>query len=164
MDKQKIINTVVKILMDNNFKSQKIHVQKFISFLSYRVENIPFHFEIYKYGPFSSDLSDELNSMVLWGDILYENQQYKYIQKTPVLDDYRYKEYEKEIKKYADIIHNLSFDNMEIYGTLFYILNTSNTHDKKKILALFHAEKQEKYTDEQLMGPLTNLINNYFTK
>ena len=32
MDKQKIINTVVKILMDNEFKRQKIHVQKFISF------------------------------------------------------------------------------------------------------------------------------------
>ncbi len=164
MDKQKIINTVVKILMDNNFKSQKIHVQKFISFLSYRVKNIPFHFEIYKYGPFSSDLSDELNSMVLWGDILYEDQQYKYIQNTPVLDDNEYEAYKKEIMQYAELINNLSFENMEIYGTLFYILNETKMTDEKEILKLFHEEKHNKYKDEQLVEPLKKMIKSYFTK
>lgn len=164
MDKQKIINTVVKILMDNEFKRQKIHVQKFISFLSYRVKGIPFHFEIYKYGPFSSELSDELNSMVLWGDILYEDKQYEYIPNTRVLDNNEYKECEKEIKQYADIIHDLSFDNMEIYGTLFYLLNNTNITDEKEILKLFHEEKQNKYKDEQLVKPLKKLIDRYFAK
>ena len=86
MEKQILINSVVKILQDNNLKREKIHMQKFISFLSDRIKSVPFHFEIYKYGPFSSELSDELNSMVLWGDLSYIENQYNYEKKSVLLD------------------------------------------------------------------------------
>lgn len=164
MNKRTLINTVIKILGNNGYKSEKIHVQKFISFLSCRHEDIPFHFKIYKYGPFSSDLSDELNSMVLWGDIRYEEKQYVYEEKTPVLNEEVYKIYENELKEYADLIGNLSFENMEIYGTLFYLLNEYHTDNKEKILDLFHDKKKNKYQDKQLESALQKLLDKYTQK
>lgn len=162
MDKQRLINSVVKILQENNLKREKIHMQKFISFLSDRIANIPFHFEIYKYGPFSSELSDELNSMVLWGDLSYSERQYNYEKNSLLLDKEIYEQIKEEIIKYSDLIEVLSFENMELYGTLFYILNHTQTQDKNEIINLFRDEKKDKFKSEDIKKSLAKLLKIYY--
>lgn len=163
MEKQILINSVVKILQDNNLKREKIHMQKFISFLSDRIKSVPFHFEIYKYGPFSSELSDELNSMVLWGDLSYIENQYNYEKKSVLLDIDMYEQIEKEIIGYSELIGKLSFENMELYGTLFYIVNHANTKNKDEIIELFCNEKKDKFKIEDIKKSLDKLLVTYYS-
>lgn len=162
MDKQKLIYNIIKILEENNLNRKKIHIQKFISFLSYRIDNIPFSFSIDKYGPFSSELRDDLHSMVLWGDLSYINDQYETKNDSSSINQQLYQQIETEIRQYANIIGELSFDNMLIYGTLFYILNNTCDRDKDNIIQLFHNTVNTTFTDEQLAEPLDKLLKTYF--
>lgn len=162
MDKQKLIYNIIKILEENNFSRKNIHIQKFISFLSYRIDNIPFSFSIDKYGPFSSELRDELYSMVLWGDLFYIDNQYNTKNNLLSINQPIYQKIETEIKQYANIIDELSFDNMLIYGTLFYILNNTCSRDKDSIIQLFYNTVDTTFTNEQLEEPLDKLLKTYF--
>ena len=52
---------------------------------------------------------------------------------------------------------------MELYGTLFYIVNHANTKNKDEIIELFCNEKKDKFKIEDIKKSLDKLLVTYYS-
>ncbi|MCL2389557.1 MAG: hypothetical protein FWC85_04165 [Elusimicrobia bacterium] len=146
------VKNLIYILKKENILTNKIHIQKFSSFLTEQDENVPFRFSIYKFGPFSIELQSVLNTMQFWENLSYDMQSGYSIIEDSITEELPKKTinniYEK-IKKIKTVLPDYNFDTMELYGTMYYFMNRVTMHDKKNVFKKFKEEKN-KFTDTQL--------------
>ena len=159
-DKNKLINTVVKLLNEKKIGTDKIHMQKFISFLADNDQNIPFNFSVYKYGPFSKDLSSTLNIMCGWGYIKYDD---KYIfKKGESLEEDEKNKLSALVDKFNNVLPKHSFeenfDILELYSTLYYYMKRVENANKEVVFEKFIDAKAEKFSEEQVIEAYESLL------
>ena len=159
MKRKDALKLVLKIMKEKGIRLTKINIQKIVFFLK-EFNNIPvyYNYEVYLYGPYSSELQDELDDMAFWDEIKKKNRaEYDIID-----SDFKVNSNEEiensireNISKFGKIIdNNFSFDNVEIAGTLLYCIAALKNFDiepnKENVIEEFKQWKGNKYPETKV--------------
>ncbi len=155
--KRNIIICVLKLFNEKKVELSKILIHKFMYFLDVQGVRAGLSFEPYTYGPFSFDLTRELESMVFWDEITEEKNYYR----IKNFDDYvdltsdENKKIEELYDKFSTIAdNNFDFKTVEIIGTVLYCANSLKNLDEKvdepSVIKCFNEWKPEKYSDREI--------------
>lgn len=141
--------TLINVLKEKGITTDKIHLQKFTSFLSDNDNEIPFRFSIYIYGPFSRELESVLDTMRLWDDLKFDEK-----------NEYDVDEYFKSkqlninkekisglVDKFINIFNESEindFSALELFSTVYYYKN--RFADKNEVYRRFQIAKENKFS------------------
>lgn len=152
---------VISYLKDKNIPLQKIVIQKVFFFLKESGFALSYSFEPYKYGPFSEELSEDLE--------ILESEKKITIDKAMIeLKDNNAEPLNANAKAFIDLFadlveDNYDFDNMEIYGTVFYCIRSLEEAldpiNKDTVLKQFTGWKGNKYLEKRVFDVFGRIIN-----
>ena len=150
---------ILKYLIQSLGKQEgvsKIVIQKLVYFLSESGLPLHYYFEPQKYGPFSVQLAQDLDDLEFWEEIDLNGVKYVYKGEDLSLNPGLMEKVDEKIDVFQRIAEgNLSFDAMEIVGTLIYcakaLLRSGMKPDFQPVYDEFVAWKGDKYVNKQDM-------------
>lgn len=145
LQKASILVELIRQLHENQSWCGETHIQKTTYFLQ-KIAKVPLGFEfiLYKHGPFSFDLSDEITSLRADGILALVPQPYPYGPKIVIsqlgekllnLFPKTIKKYEKSICTIAKEFGKLSVSELERYATAYYVIEEKGEKEDLKQLA-----------------------------
>ena len=153
---------VISYLKNKNIPLQKIVIQKIFFFLKESGFALSYSFEPYKYGPFSEELSEDLETLESEKKIAINKTTVElYVDNiaTPLSANTK-----AFINSFVDLVaNNYDFDNIEIYGTVFYCIRSLEealdlvTEDT--VLEQFKGWKGSKYREDRVLNAFKSIIN-----
>jgi len=161
---QKIVKYVVKELDKRNIPASKIVLQKLVFFLRETGIPLTYSFEPYLYGPYSRELADDLDELVFWDEIIWDDGDYSPVENyVPQLDEGIAEYIRCGITKFSDIVdRDYEFDSMEIFGTVLYCIKSldeiGEDTDFESVLDEFEEWKGNKYEDDIIEGMYTAIM------
>lgn len=145
LQKASILVELIRQLHENQSWCGETHIQKTTYFLQ-KIAKVPLGFEfiLYKHGPFSFDLSDEINSLRADGILALVPQPYPFGPKIVIsqLGEKLFNLFPKTIKKYETSIctiakkfGKMSVSELERYATAFYVIEEKGEKEDVSRLA-----------------------------
>lgn len=149
-------------------KKTKLNMQKSGFFFNYYAQEDYFKFNAHKYGPFCYPidiLSKELTEMKNYYNITTDKKLYDYIL-TILISDKTKKQletYRSSIVKSTDFINQFNSHDVELLGTIGYIIETEPNITFSGIVDKIHGwseEKRKKFSEDDILHCLQILIEN----
>ncbi|MDR3243647.1 MAG: hypothetical protein LBT79_02735 [Elusimicrobiota bacterium] len=160
-NEERFVKTLIDILIEKKISTDRIHLQKITAYLSDNMEDVPFRFGIYTYGPFSTDLSSVLSTMKNWDDLYYEDKiGYSINSKTAIqsLEQKDINIISDKIDKFCAVLpSDKDFRVMELYGTMYYYMFRTNPIEETAVFKKFKAVKNGKFNDSELKTAFNKL-------
>lgn len=157
MTKLAVLQNVLKSMHENKIPLTKINIQKIVYFLREVGLPLTYKFEPYTYGPYSFELKSELSNMTVHDKIKnVDDNTYELDSEsmTPISDSLT-AQINSQIQKYKKALgDSLSFDSMEIAGTVIYcyraLQNFGSDPSKENVVQEFINWKGAKYSNAEV--------------
>lgn len=156
---------VVRALHNNGIPAKRLQMQKFIYFLKHTdlSEELPFNFSINKYGPYSPQLQNELNNLVIDSEILEADKEYSTTRAEPINTDI-YKKLCLKIKELKNIFGDTTFENLELLSTIHFAANSLQSFElpitEDSIVEEVRSIKGEKFSNDEISTGFKKLREN----
>lgn len=142
----------------------KIAIQKAAYFLSYQGVTVGFKFKPFTYGPYSVDLSQELDDLVFWDHLSVVDKKTYSIDKLPDYDKSKLEKVTEHVDCFFEKIletKNPTFKDVEIYGTILHCQRALNMLDveitAESVLEEFKGWKGDRYPDKEIADAYNHL-------
>jgi uncharacterized protein YwgA len=152
---------ILNYLKKKNISVSKIVLQKLIFFMKESGFRFSYSFEPYKYGPFSENLSEDIDMLKVDEKISINkaNLELVNIDTGISLQD----EAIKFINKFDEMLDgDYDFSNIELYGTVFYCIRSleesTDPIDKDTVLKQFKGWKGNKFSDDSVFKALSDVL------
>ena len=155
-----ILTSILNYLESKDISVSKIVLQKLLFFMQGFRFNISYSFEPYKYGPFSEELSEDINMLKVDKKIDITDNNLK-------LCSHDTKLLKNESKEFIDMFdkiieYDYNFGNIELYGTVFYCIRSleesSDIVNEETVLQQFKGWKGNKFPENQVLKALSKVL------
>ncbi|WP_024821494.1 hypothetical protein [Aminobacterium mobile] len=150
-----LLKFVIHYFNENGMEAQKILVQKAIYFLNTQDIDTGYCFAGYKYGPFSSAIMEDADTLEMFDEIDIQNSSYRKGERFRD-DDFDSLKDIQSIKKQLDIFRERllegdhSFPNVELIGTVLYVMKNKTPCTLENTIRGVEMWKPEKYSREEI--------------
>ncbi len=164
MERLSVLKNIITILKKKDIKLSKILIQKVIFFIKelYPNHGFGYRFEMYKYGPYSHELSSDLDILKIQGEIDIKGNEILINNDNDVIDNDRLTSFVANtlLPLFKD---NDDFNTIELLGTVLYCIKALQENglelNKESVIQEVKGWKGTKYDDTDIGEAHNRVIN-----